>query len=77
MVFATLAFLGAFVADQGLLTYFADLSGPGLAYLDLDLFGIGQTWSVNRACLQIQSAKRRQSVRRTAESGHGLSCTGE
>ena len=30
MVFATLAFLGAFGADQGLLTYFADLSGPGL-----------------------------------------------
>ena len=33
MVFATLAFLGAFGADQGLLTYFADLSGPGLLYL--------------------------------------------
>ena len=32
MVFATLAFLGAFGADQGLLTYFADLSGPGLPY---------------------------------------------
>ena len=32
MVFATLAFLGAFGADQGLLTYFADLSGPGLLY---------------------------------------------
>ena len=30
MVFATLAFLGAFGADHGLLTYFADLSGPGL-----------------------------------------------
>ena len=30
MVFATLAFLGAFGADQGLLTYFADLSGSGL-----------------------------------------------
>ena len=28
MVFATLAFLCAFGADQGLLTYFADLSGP-------------------------------------------------
>ena len=43
MVFATLAFLGAFGADQGLLTYFADLSGPGLPYLpsivdDVDLF---------------------------------------
>ena len=34
MVFATLAFLGAFGADQGLLTYFADLSGPGLPYSD-------------------------------------------
>ena len=34
MVFATLAFLGAFGADQGLLTYFADLSGPGLPYLE-------------------------------------------
>ena len=34
MVFATLAFLGAFGADQGLLTYFADLSGPGLLYLN-------------------------------------------
>ena len=33
MVFATLAFLGAFGADQGLLTYFADVSGPGLPYL--------------------------------------------
>ena len=33
MVFATLAFLGAFGADQGLLTYFADLSGPGLPYV--------------------------------------------
>ena len=32
MVFATLAFLGAFGADQGSLTYFADLSGPGLPY---------------------------------------------
>ena len=32
MVFATLAFLGAFGDDQGLLTYFADLSGPGLPY---------------------------------------------
>ena len=32
MVFATLAFLGAFGADQGLLTYFADLSGAGLPY---------------------------------------------
>ena len=32
MVFATLAFLGAFGADQGLLTYFADLSGPALRY---------------------------------------------
>ena len=32
MVFATLAFLGAFGADQGLLTYFADLSGPGLPH---------------------------------------------
>ena len=32
MVFATLAFLGAFGADPGLLTYFADLSGPGLRY---------------------------------------------
>ena len=32
MVFATLAFLGAFVADQGLLTYFDDLSDPGLPY---------------------------------------------
>ena len=32
MVFATLAFLGAFGADQGLLTYFAALSGPGLLY---------------------------------------------
>ena len=31
MVFATLAFLGAFGADQGLLTYFADLSGPGFS----------------------------------------------
>ena len=29
---ATLAFLDAFGADQGLLTYFADLSGPGLLY---------------------------------------------
>ena len=38
MVFATLAFLGAFGADQGLLTYFADLSGPGLLYfIDLTL----------------------------------------
>ena len=35
MVFATLAFLGAFGADQGLLTYFADLSGPGLPYLKI------------------------------------------
>ena len=33
MVFATLAFLGAFGAHQGLLTYFADLSGPGLPSL--------------------------------------------
>ena len=32
MVFATLAFLGAFGADQGLLTYFADLSGPAWRY---------------------------------------------
>ena len=32
MVFATLAFLGAFGADQGLLPYFADLSGPGERY---------------------------------------------
>ena len=32
MVFATLAFLGAFGADQGLLTYYADVSGPGLPY---------------------------------------------
>ena len=32
MVFATLAFLFAFGADQDLLTYFADLSGPGLPY---------------------------------------------
>ena len=32
MVFATLAFLDAFSADQSLLTYFADLSGPGLLY---------------------------------------------
>ena len=37
MVFATLAFLGAFGADQGLLTYFADLSGPGLPYFILRL----------------------------------------
>ena len=35
MVFATLAFLGAFGADQGLLTYFADLSGPGLPYVSV------------------------------------------
>ena len=33
MAFATLAFLGAFGADQGLLTYFADLSGPGWPYI--------------------------------------------
>ena len=32
MFFAALAFLGAFVTDQGLLTYFADLSDPGLLY---------------------------------------------
>ena len=32
MVFATLAFRGALGADQGLPTYFADLSGPGLPY---------------------------------------------
>ena len=38
MVFATVAFLGAFGADQGLLTYFADLSGPGLPYIALDSF---------------------------------------
>ena len=38
MVFATLAFLGAFGADQGLLTYFADLSGPGLPYTKYELF---------------------------------------
>ena len=36
MVFVTLAFLGAFGADQGLLTYFADLSGPGLPYTPQD-----------------------------------------
>ena len=30
MVFAALAFLGAFGADERLLTYFADLSGPDL-----------------------------------------------
>ena len=29
---ATLAFLDAFGAEQSLLTYFADLSGPGLPY---------------------------------------------
>ena len=34
MVFATLA-LGAFGADQGLLTYFADLSGPGFPLLSV------------------------------------------
>ena len=37
MVFATLAFLGAFGADQGLLTYFADLSGPALRYVQFVL----------------------------------------
>ena len=43
MVFATLAFLGAFGADQGLLTYFADLSGPGLPYaLDRSKVAHGQ-----------------------------------
>ena len=30
VTFATLAFLDAFCAEQSLLTYFADLSGPGL-----------------------------------------------
>ena len=30
---ATLAFLDAFSAEQGLLTYFADLSGPALRYM--------------------------------------------
>ena len=30
---ATLAFLDAFGAEQSLLTYFADLSGPGLPYM--------------------------------------------
>ena len=39
MVLATLAFLGAVGADQGLLTYFADLSGPGLRYF-FWIFGI-------------------------------------
>ena len=37
MVVATLAFLGALGADQGLPTYFADLSGPGLPYCTLRL----------------------------------------
>ena len=31
---ATLAFLDAFGAEQSLLTYFADLSGPALRYGD-------------------------------------------
>ena len=30
---ATLAFLDAFGAEQSLLTYFADLSGPALRYV--------------------------------------------
>ena len=32
---ATLAFLDAFGAEQSLLTYFADLSGPALRYLNM------------------------------------------
>ena len=48
MVFATLAFLGAFGADQGLLTYFADLSGPGLLYcmsfFDMDTIAFREVW---------------------------------
>ena len=39
MVFATLAFLGAFGVDQILLTYFADLSGPGLPYIPFEAIG--------------------------------------
>ena len=42
MVFVTLALLGAFGADQGLLTYFADLSGPGLPYVSFKSFANGQ-----------------------------------
>ena len=54
MVFATLAFLGAFGADQGLLTYFADLSGPGLPYyVSIDWIPVGFNFPLksSRVCV--------------------------
>ena len=50
MVFATLAFLGAFGADQGLLTYFADLGGPGLLYAFTCLFLHDAVTPVSDSC---------------------------
>ena len=37
---ATLAFLDAFGAEQSLLTYFADLSGPALRYWPLETMDV-------------------------------------
>ena len=59
---ATLAFLDAFGAEQSLLTYFADLSGPALRYL------LWPATTIRSCCLRFEPLARRFAPHRSCRS---------